>query len=135
MLSVGLGSLPVSRLRESPEVGPDGELRGSSQERGASEAQPPPGRALPGGEPMQRIPGVPAVCGGLSAPASGESTGSAHSLWTGRARVLIQIDNPVSWCLSAVPGREADQPLGEDSGLSGSGGGEEACPGAGGGVR
>lgn len=34
-----------------------------------------------------------------------------------------------------MPGREADQPLGEDSGLSGSGGGEEACPGAGGGVR
>lgn len=49
--------------------------------------------------------------------------------------VLIQIENLVSWCLSAVPGREADQPLGEDSGLSGSRGGEETCPGAGGGVR
>lgn len=93
---MGLGSLPVSRLREPPEAGPDGELCGSSEQRGMSEAQPPPGGALPGGEPLQRVPGVPAVRGGLSAPAPGESTGSAPSLWAGRAssNTLVACSDP-----------------------------------------
>ena len=60
-----------ARVREPEEAGPDGEFRGPSEQRGLAETQPPPPRALPGGEPLCRVPGVQAVCCGLPPPATG----------------------------------------------------------------
>lgn len=61
--------LSFCRLREPPETGPDGKLCGSPEQHRASEAQPSPGRTFSGGKPLQRVPELPAVRGGLTASA------------------------------------------------------------------
>ena len=64
----------VPRLREPPEAGPDGELHRPTEQCGDAETQPPPHRAVSGGEPLHRVRGLQAVRGGLSAPAQGSFT-------------------------------------------------------------
>ncbi|KAA8587650.1 hypothetical protein FQN60_016512 [Etheostoma spectabile] len=50
----------LDRLREPPETGSDGEFRGPSEQRGVSDTQRAPAGAVPGGEPLLRVPGLQA---------------------------------------------------------------------------
>lgn len=121
--------LPACRLREPPEAGPDGELHRPPEQRAVPETQPPPEGALPGGEPLRRVPGLPAVRRGRPASAKGGFTQPAEApcVKTKKART-----RPV--CVSPVAGRDGDQPVGADRSLAGPGEGEEASKRAGGGA-